>query len=214
MAETLEKVLKNKVKPLIDSAMHRFMGVTIDEIEADISDKLRKSPLLEIELDTSLPLKKARNKFRKTYLLKLLHNHLGNISKVAEIAGTDRRTIHRVVGSMKIDVDKIRKEMLRYDYIKREAVKEMIEDTLDHYKNTIKEQKLKSLYKHAPKLSKDILKELPEEPLTLKEAEAEFERLFIKKALQENKTIRQAANALKIRPETLHRKIKSLGISK
>jgi len=214
MADDLEIVLKKKVKPLIDSAMHKFMGVTVDEIEADISDKLLKSPLMDIELDTTLSLKRARNRFRKAYLLKLLHNHFGNMSKVAEIAGTDRRTIHRVVGSLKINVGKIRKDMLRYDFMKQEAVKDIIKTTLDHYKNTIKEEKLESLYKHAPKLSKDILKELPEEPLTLKQAEREFEKQFISKALKENKTITATAKRLKIRSETLHRKIKSLDIHK
>ena len=214
MPENLEIVLKKKVRPILDQAMHRFIGITVDEINADISDKLLKNPLLDVELDTSLSLKKARDKFRRFYLLKLLQNNFGNISKVAEIADTDRRTIHRLTSALKINVSKIRKDMLKADYIKQEAVKDIIETTLDNYKSVIKEEKLEKLYKNVSTLSKNIIRELPDEPLTLKDAEREFERRFITKALKENNdSVTKTAKKLKIRYETLHRKLKSLDMT-
>jgi len=67
------------------------------------------------------------------------------------------------------------------------------------------------MYNEIPELSKDIIKELPDQPLSLKEAEHEFEKLFLTKALQEhdgNQT--ETARAIGLRYETLHRKLKSL----
>ena len=29
--ETIEEVLKKKVEPLVDQAMHRFLGITVDQ---------------------------------------------------------------------------------------------------------------------------------------------------------------------------------------
>ena len=36
---TIEEVLKKKVEPLVDKAMHRFLGVTISELRKDITEK-------------------------------------------------------------------------------------------------------------------------------------------------------------------------------
>ncbi len=49
--EDLEKVMKSRIKPIIDGAMQKFLGARIVEIETDISDRV-VSPLLEVEIDT------------------------------------------------------------------------------------------------------------------------------------------------------------------
>jgi len=50
-------------------------------------------------------------------------------------------------------------------------------------------------------------------PLTLKEAEEEFEKKFILAALKQHQfNITKSAKNMGLRFETLHRKIKSLGI--
>ncbi|MCX6707286.1 MAG: hypothetical protein NT001_04055, partial [Candidatus Woesearchaeota archaeon] len=48
------------VKPIVDEAMHRVMGITIDELSRDISDKLKTSPLLIFDISTKLGFKKAK----------------------------------------------------------------------------------------------------------------------------------------------------------
>jgi DNA-binding NtrC family response regulator len=151
--------------------------------------------------------------FKKSYVSKLLQTHLGNISKVADILGVDRRSIHRLIKSLKINVDKIRDNLLSEQYAREEEVKDIIEETLGDYKGIISPEKLRKMYAGVPEISKDIIKELPKSPLSLKEAEEEFEKRFIVKALKENKfNISKTARKIGLRYETLHRKMKVLGL--
>ena len=123
----LELVIESKVKPIISSAMQKFLGITVNEIPSDISDKLIRSPVLDIEIDTSLTFKKAKEQFKKQFLIRLLQNNFGNVSQVADIAKVDRRSIHRMVKKFMLDPDKFRKDMVRMDYIKQAAVKDRSE---------------------------------------------------------------------------------------
>lgn len=211
--EDLEKVVKSRVKPIIDGAMQKFIGARIVELESDISDSLAKNPLFEVEIDTSLKFKKAKDNFKRSYISKLLQTHLGNISKVADVLGIDRRSIHRLIKSLKINIEKIRKNLLSKEYAQEEAVKDVIESALGEYKQVINPERLKKMYEEVPKLSKDIMKELPKMPPTLKEAEEDFERRFIVRALKENKfNVSKTARKIGLRYETLHRKMKALGL--
>ena len=211
--EDLEKVIEVKIKPLLGEAMHKALGITVSEIEGDISDKLKRNPLLDIVIDTKLGFKKAKELFKKHYFKSLLESNLGNVSRVADIAEVDRRSVHRVISSFKIDVPKFRREMLKSSYLKQITVQNIIENTLENYKSAIHPSKIEMMYKEIPSLSRDILKELPSQILSLHEAELEFEKLFLKKALQENANNQvKTAKAIGLRYETLHRKLKSLGI--
>jgi DNA-binding NtrC family response regulator len=211
--EDLEKVVKGRIKPIIDEAMQKFIGARIVEIETDISDKLAKNPLFEIDVDTSNKFRKAKEMFKKSYITKLLQTHLCNISKAADVAGVDRRSMHRLIKSLKIDLAKIRKSLLSREYAQEEAVKGAIESSLDEYKGVLNPKKLKKMYEEVPELSKDLIKELPKSPPTMKEAEEEFEKRYILRALKENDfNISKAAKKIGLRYETLHRKMKSLGL--
>ena len=178
-SKTLEKEIKRDVKPIIDEAMQKFLGVSIDELSKDITEKLQKNPLLDIEVNTALDFKKAKKKFKKDYLKKLLQINYGNVSEVAKIADVDRRSIHRIVKETQMDVSKIRREMTKAYNIKHDMVNAMIESTLDHYKGILHPDKLNKMYKSVPELSKDILEELPDEPMKLKNAEELFEKEFV-----------------------------------
>jgi len=209
--QELEIVIEQKIKPLVDSAFHRFTGVSINELNTDISAKLTRSPLLDFKIDTKIPFKLAKRMFKQEYLKRLLERNYGNISEVAKLAKVDRRSVHRLV--KEIDVGKIRKEMLKPSYVKQMHVSSIIEHTLNDYKEKkiIHPDKLEEFYKNVNIISRDIVKDLPEDPLTLKEAEEEFEHAYLKKALEENSmdTV-LAAKKIKIRYETLHRKAKKL----
>lgn len=214
MAEKpIEKALDERVKPLLAEAMHKFLGISVDEIKSDISDKIKKSPLIDYMIDTSIPFKKAKKDFKKYYISKMLMLHFGNISEVAKILELTREALHRAVKELKIDPNEYRRELFRKDYIKEIKIKDILEKTFDTYKSSLNPEKLEQMYQNLPLLSKNIVKELPDDELTLKEAERKFERRFLKKALEENKdNISKAAKRIGLRFETLHRKLKKLGL--
>ena len=63
------------------------------------------------------------------------------------------------------------------------------------------------------KLSSDIVKKLPAVEMSWDDAEVEFEKKYLEKALAENKgNISKTAKAIGLRYETLHRKLKKLMI--
>jgi transcriptional regulator with GAF, ATPase, and Fis domain len=215
MQQTLEKVLKQKVQPIIDEAMHKYLGITVSEVSEEISDKIEKSPLLSYEINTALSFKAAKKLFKKEFLTRMLQSHYGNVAAVARITGLNRRSVHRAIIEFRISVSAIRKEMRRMDYTRREAVDSILKKTLDKYRKIIRPSRLESMYRHVDKLSEEIVNELPAIDMTWKQAEREFEKAFIKKALEESSwSIAKAAKKIRLRYETLHRKIKSLGIEK
>lgn len=209
----LEQNLEKNVKPVLDKAMHDYLGISIPNIESDISDALKKNPLLELAVNTDLNYKDAKKAFKKAYISHLLRLNFGNVSEVARIAGIDRRSIHRLISELKVKVEDFRKELFRAEYLKKTEIQNIIEHTLEQYKDILQPDKLKALYNYAPELSKDIVKELPESPLTLKEAEEYFDKKYISKKLDENdQNISKTAKVIGLRFETLFRKIKKLSI--
>ncbi|MFH1638536.1 MAG: helix-turn-helix domain-containing protein [Candidatus Woesearchaeota archaeon] len=209
----LEEALEKHVKPIIEETIRKYIGVSIKELNKDITDKLRKNPLLEFEADTSDPLKKARLTFRKFYLERLLKINFGDVTAVARICQVDRKTVHRMIRELRINIRKCRQAMLNPQYVKQEALSTAIEETLKNYEGILHPQKLSKMYKGVGELSSNIMKQLSLEFLPMKEAEHDFERRYIQKALRESGgNITNAARKMKVRFETLHRKIKDLGI--
>lgn len=204
---------KKSVESIVDDAMKPVLGVSIGDLNKDISTKLEKNPLLSFDIDTSLKFKEAKKQFKQQFLRRLLRVTYGNISEVAKRARVDRRSIHRIVKDAGINVAKIREEMIKPYQIRQKAVGDVIEDVLENYRTVIHPQKIAEVYKQVSNVSKDILDELPEKPISLKEAEEEFEREYLRKALVENSgSITKTAKKIGIRYETLIRKLKSLGV--
>jgi DNA-binding NtrC family response regulator len=214
MAGELEKLIEDKVKPMLEEAMQKNLGITVNELETDISDRLKKSVLLEFDIDTKLKFKDAKKKFKREYVAHLLQLNFGNVAEVAKIALVDRRSIHRIVAEMKIEVQKFRDILQKGEYVKQLAVQDIIQESLEHYKTALNPVKYEAFYKQAPSISKNIIKELPETPKNLKEAEKEFEKRYFEKTLLENNgNISRTARKIGLRFETLHRKLKVLGVS-
>jgi len=215
MAEkkSLERSLKEKIEPMLDESMHEMLGVTISEFGKDISDRIEKNPLIAYDIDISLSFKAAKKMFRKQFLTRMLQNNYGNVSFVAKITGLNRRSIHRAIKELGIKVRKVRKEMMKADYYRKEAVDSILRETLDVYRQVIRPSKLEKMYRNVDRISDEIVKELPTIEMTWDEAEAEFEKAYLKKALEENKgNISKTASKIGLRYETLHRKMKRLGI--
>ena len=210
---TLEKVLKERVEPLVEEAMHKFLGITISEFGRDISDKIEKNPLISYEINIDISFKAAKKLFKKEFLTRLLQSHYGNVSAVAKIAGMDRRSVHRAIKEFRIDVKKVRKSMIKTEYYQREAVDTILKKTLDSYKQVIRPGRLEKMYKNVNKISKNIVKQLPPIEMEWKDAEKEFEKRYLEKALEENKgNISKTAKKIGLRYETLHRKLKKLNL--
>lgn len=208
-----QQPLRKSVEHIVDDAIKPILGVSIDELNKDISEKLQNKPILPFNIDTKLRFKEAKKEFKRQFLRGLLRVTYGNISEVAKKAKIDRRSIHRIVKDAGINVAKIREEMLKPYQVKQKAVEDLIENVLENYKNIIHPERIAEVYKKVDSVSKEILDELPEKQLSLKEAEEEFEREFIKKALAENRNkVTQTAKKIGLRYETLTRKMKALDI--
>lgn len=74
--------------------------ITVDKLPAELSDNLPKAPT---ESDThimSLPLREARERFERDYLLAQISRFGGNISRTAEFIGMERSALHRKLKSL------------------------------------------------------------------------------------------------------------------
>lgn len=213
--KTLEKVLKKDkdIMSIVEATMQKFLGVSIDELSKDLSTELEK-PFIPLLVDPSLSFKEAKKRFREGFTASVLRKNYGNISEAAKLLGVDRRSIHRLVKDARINVNKIREDMPKPYIIKQREISAIIEDVLGNYRQVIHPEKLREMYRQVSVISDDLLKEIPEKSPTMKEAEEHFERDFIRKSLDANKgSVTKTARALGLRYETLHRKIKRLGVS-
>lgn len=216
MTSDLNVAIDQRVKPIVGNAIRKHLGVSVSNIELDITDRLKKSALADFAINTSLPFKEAKKAFKRTYLARLLQTHLGNISTAAGIAGIDRRSMHRLVASLRIPTTRIR-ETANPAYVRQTTVKNVIQEVLEQYKPALNPAKYKALSAHAESLSEEIIKELPEEHLSFKEAEHEFEKAYFARLANECRTIAAMARKAGLRYEVVHRKLKALkiqGISK
>lgn len=209
----LEKVMKEKIEPILEDAMQRYLGVSISQMKEDLTTKLKR-PWITYTVDISIPFKAAKLNFKREYLQKLLLLHFGNVSEVARLAGLNRRSIHRLIAETDIDVEKIRRDMVREYDLKHDAVTHAIGEVLENYKSILHPQKVEKLYENVTQVSRDLLEELPEIPESLDDMEKEFEKKYFEQALKFNNfKISATARAAGLRYETLHRKIKELKIA-
>ncbi len=208
---TLEKVVKEKIEPLIVETTKQAIGVTVHELNKTLIDRIAAASPITIEINASLPYKKAKKVFKKQFFTRLIETHYGNISDVAKIANIDRRTIHRTIRELGIDISKIRQHLLNPDHYLRIAVDTSVREALEQYKPVINPIMMDKMYHDVPRLEEKVISQLPITEITYKEAEAEFERQYFKKTVKEN-NIRQVAKKIGLCYETLHRKLKALGL--
>lgn len=212
MQEDLEKTIKKRILPIIDEASKRFLGFSIEKLNENLIDKLEK-PIFRFTIDTSIPYKKAKRLFKKEFFSKLLKGHFGNISEVARVSGLDRRSVHRAVKELKIDIDDYRRKGLVPDEYNAEKIDEAVKHALEDFSDIIRPAKLEEIYKNVSQQSQKALKDLPLREATYEEAEEEWEREYFKQALKENNnSVTKTAKAIGLRYETLIRKMKFLGI--
>ncbi|MBI4152982.1 hypothetical protein HY497_00530, partial [Candidatus Woesearchaeota archaeon] len=159
--QTLERVVREKVEPMIEEAMQKFLGITINELEKDITEKIGQEHLVGMVVRVDLSFEAAKKLFKKEFLERAIQTHYGNVSEVADIVGLDRRSIHRDIKSLKLDMRKLREKFYKSGYFEKEAVDGMIRGTLDQYKGIIRAEKLEKMYGHVRELSENIVDVLP-----------------------------------------------------
>ncbi len=208
----LEATLKEKVSPLLEGTMEKNLGLVVPKLELDITDRL-KNTTLQMYIPFHLPFAQAKKVFKAEFLKKELRQHLGNISQMAKFLGVDRRSVHRAVKDLGVDTEEARKQFTPPMQAYEAAIDRTIRHTLEDYKQIFQEEKIESMYKDVPELSRNIAKFLPPSQFTWKEAEREFEKHFLSSALLENEwNIAHTARKVRLRAETLSRKIKKLGL--
>ena len=208
----LEETVKEKVAPLLEETMEKSWGITIPQIEEDIADKLLR-PQLHVYVSPNTTFKKAKKFFKAEFIKNELKLHQGNISHLAKSLGIDRRSVHRAIKNLAINIDEIRHELTSPEEQREEFVDQTIRSTLDRYKEIIQPQKMEQMYGEVSRLSRNIAKVLPHQDLSWKDAEKEFEKQFLSHALKDNDNdVTKTARKIEIRVETLYRKIKKLGI--
>lgn len=207
--ERLEQILSTRIRTLLESTIHKRLGVHIKELESGIEDRLRRMPLLDVAIDPTIPYKKAKKLFKRTYLVRLLRIHAGNVSDVARVTGLRRESLHRLLRELKIKADDLRHKP-DTEYLTT-AITEIVQNTLEQYKSSVHPTKYKTMYKDAPELSKNIIREIPRPPKNLNDAVREWERAYLTAALEQHKhNISATARAIGLRFETLHRKSRLL----
>ncbi len=212
--KNLEEKLREKVTILLEEAMNKSWGISIPKVESDITDLLQNPLPLKLYVPTGR-FHDAKLKFKTEFLKSQLRLHKGNISQSAKFLGMDRRSIHRAVKDLDIMVGPLKKESLEMEEYAEHLVHQTIRSALEEYKEIIQPQKMEKIYQEVPALSRNIAKFFSFAQLTWKQAELEFERQFLSEALKDNRwKIIETAQKIGLRPETLHRKIKKLGLKK
>lgn len=213
--ESLEKVIREKIEPLIVETTKQAIGATVEELNKTLIDKIATTPLTILDVNTSLPYKKAKKIFRKMFFTQLIETHYGNVSDVAKITGIDRRTIHRIIKELNIDVFRIRQHLLNPDHYMKIALDVTVKGTLERYKPILNPDRIEKMYRDLPRLESEVLASLPKTEMTYKEAEEDFDKIYLAKVLKENKfNVSLTARKIGLRYETLHRKLKVLELTK
>ena len=210
----LEETIKEKVALLLEATMEKSWGIYVPQVQSDITDKLQASLPTKFYVPAASSFQDAKRKFKSEFLKNQLHLHRGNVSQLARLVGLNRRSVHRAMKGLDIHIERIRQEQDDLGY-QEKMINQTIRFALEGYRDIIQPQKMEKMYQEVPALSRNLAKLLPHHHLTWKQAEREFEKQFLSHSLQEhNWKIAETARELKIQPETLHRKISRLGLTK
>ncbi|MDP3640485.1 MAG: helix-turn-helix domain-containing protein [Nanoarchaeota archaeon] len=211
--KNLEATLKEKVLPLVEEQLAKHWGVTIPQLEADITDQLKREDTL-FYITPHTMFREARKQFKAAFLRRELRSHHGNISHLARALEIDRRSLHRVIKDLELDVEELRQNEAGEDE-QQVRIDQRLRIAFDQYKELIQPQKMERMYEEIPALSRNIAKMLPQQHLTWGEAEKEFEQQFFTQALKEHQgSIAPAARCMGLRAETVHRKIRKLRVAR
>ena len=76
------------------------MVIGVDKLPAEIGENLPRAPTADDAHIMALPLREARERFERDYLLAQISRFGGNISRTAEFVGMERSALHRKLKSL------------------------------------------------------------------------------------------------------------------
>jgi len=208
--KNLERLLKDRLLHIgkDEQAEEQNEERALEKLGEDITAKLKNRTFADIAINTNVPYRIAKRNFRKKYIAKILRLKLGNIAEAARTLDTNRKTIHRMITGLRIDVNRIKDELLRPYDLELSSTSSIMEEIIKTYKKVISDHKLKEIYKNIPSVSEDILTSIPSQFPTLKQAEIEFDRIYFGALKKDCRNIREVAKRADLAYETANRKIK------
>ncbi len=203
---SLEDVMEER-KSIIQNIFNSYLGVSIKELNDDITRKL-DNDMLDLIPENEKDYRKAKRIFIKHYLMRLLRKNYGNIKSTAKDLGVDRRTVHRFVDDFSIDLTSLRKAPSSYY---KDKVYDALEGSIKRYEDVLHPKKLDNIYKKMPDISRSIAENTSPAPdPTLREAEDLFDAIFLKRNIEISDSLSEAAASMGMRYETLYRKMNRL----
>ena len=76
------------------------MVIGVDKLPSEIGENLPRAPTSDDAHIMALPLREARERFERDYLLAQISRFGGNISRTAEFVGMERSALHRKLKSL------------------------------------------------------------------------------------------------------------------
>lgn len=208
--KTLEDTIIERVRPLIHSKIEETWGLAIPKLEEDITSKLAREQST-IPIEFTLPYQEALSAFKKEFFERELRKHQ-NISFLAKLLGVSRRNIHRSIKELGIDVERRTVEEQK-SYFKEKEIYNSLREALLDYRSLFREDKMNELYATLPNLSKTLANEMPDQGAkTWKSAKRDFETRFLKHHIALGDKLKDVAKKIGMRPESLSRKLKNLGL--
>lgn len=208
--KTLEDTIIDKVRPLIHSNIEKTWGLAIPKLEEDITSKLVREQTT-IPIQFSLNYADALNIFKKEFFERELRKH-NNISFLANLLGVSRRSVHRSIKELSIDIPKITK-LEQNNYFKEQEIHNSLREALFEYRTLFREDKMTQLYNTLPNLSKTLAQELPEKQAsTWKIAKRDFETRYLRHHISLGDKLKDVAKRIGMRAESLSRKLKILNL--
>ncbi len=208
--KNLEDTIIEKVRPFITENIEKTWGLAIPKLEEDITSKLAKEQST-IPIHFSLPYAEALKAFKAEFFRRELQKH-HNISFLAKLLGVSRRSVHRSINELGIQIPKKTKEEQK-NYFKEQEIYKTLREALLEYRSLFREEKMEALYDSLPNLSKTLAQELPKQDAsTWKLAKRDFETRYLRHHISLGDKLKVVAKRIGMRAESLSRKLKVLGL--
>ena len=212
MSILINMSLIDKIDMLFDESKIKNIIINLKE---DLTNKLNDP--LRIEIDLNLKYKDSKLIFKKKYITKILLRNYGNISKTSEILKIDRRSLHRLIENLSIDVNSMREQMLKPNYVRINEVKNKITEIVEQYKHKIPIKEYVKIYSKIENISNSIVIFIDENLISLNEAIKLFEKRYFlylinNKQNKSKETFKTISKKIGLSYETLIRKLKEYGI--
>ncbi len=158
--------------------------------QSELNERLESIAQQPVQLNLDPFAKKldeAVNDFERAYLITALKEAWGNVTKAAEIAGVNKKTIERKVGELNLadELQSIRKELPNPRYERAKEMEAKIKATLLQYADLYKlpeNEKSDLLYNRVPAVARELAEKTRLKPL--KEARQEFESKLVSQVLK------------------------------